>query len=246
MRPHRHAPCQLLPAGRGNRRRRSRNNDVRPAPARYAEVGSQRGVRGRKRIPADTCRCHHPRHPAGHPNTHGQVRRNGTHARHLCLHSAVSECRRKHRRLPRIRGESARRRLQSGGCRRYTEPRPAHPAGRMGSGHRIRNHPAAGYTDVLRRPVGSLFRHTRRVQAQHAGTHHRLVQRQIRKTVLPHGAANPRTAHQTREGHFQHLYRTGIAGHDGRLLCRIPRAGRHPHHRRTHPQHRRIPGTGNQ
>ena len=41
MRPHRHAPCQLLPAGRGNRRRRSRNNDVRPAPARYAEVGSQ-------------------------------------------------------------------------------------------------------------------------------------------------------------------------------------------------------------
>ena len=106
--------------------------------------------------------------------------------------------------------------------------------------------PAAGYADVLRRPVGSLFRHTRRVQAQHAGTHHRLVQRQIRKTVLPHGAANPRTAHQTREGHFQHLYRTGIAGHDGRLLCRIPRTGRHPHHCRTHPQHRRIPGKGNQ
>ena len=44
--------------------------------------------------------------------------------------------------------------------------------------------------------VGSLLCHPRRVQAQYAGTHHRLVERQIRQAVLPHGAANPRATYQ--------------------------------------------------
>ena len=44
MRPHRHAPCQLLPAGRSNCRSRSRDDDVCPASARHAEIGRQRGI----------------------------------------------------------------------------------------------------------------------------------------------------------------------------------------------------------
>ena len=69
-------------------------------------------------------------------------------------------------------------------------------SGRMGAGHRLRNHTTARYTDVLRWAVGSLLCHPRRVQAQYAGTHHRLVERQIRQAVLPHGAANPRATYQ--------------------------------------------------
>ena len=44
MRPHRHAPCQLLPAGRSDCRSRSRDDDVCPASARHAEIGRQRGI----------------------------------------------------------------------------------------------------------------------------------------------------------------------------------------------------------
>jgi len=58
------------------------------------------------------------------------------------------------------------------------------------------DHTTARYTDVLRRTVGSLLCHPRRVQAQYAGTHHWLVERQIRQAVLPHGAANPRATYQ--------------------------------------------------
>ena len=64
MRPHRHAPCQLLPAGRSDCRSRSRDDDVRPASARHAEIGCQRGICRRSRLPADTGGNDYPRHSA--------------------------------------------------------------------------------------------------------------------------------------------------------------------------------------
>ncbi len=57
-------PCQLLPAGRSNCRSRSRDDDVCPASARHAEIGRQRGICRRSRLPADTGSNDYPRHSA--------------------------------------------------------------------------------------------------------------------------------------------------------------------------------------
>lgn len=58
------------------------------------------------------------------------------------------------------------------------------------------------------------------------GTHHRMVQRQIRQALLPNGFADTRTAYQTRKSHFQYLYGSGITRYDGRFLRCISRTGR--------------------
>ena len=57
-------PCQLLPAGRSDCRSRSRDDDVCPASARHAEIGRQRGICRRSRLPADTGSNDYPRHSA--------------------------------------------------------------------------------------------------------------------------------------------------------------------------------------
>lgn len=63
-----------------------------------------------------------------------------------------------------------------------------------------------------------------------------------RQQGLPPGPPDPRAAHPPREGHQQHLYRTGPARRHGRDVRGLPRPRRAADDRPAHPPLRRDPG----
>ncbi len=94
------------------------------------------------------------------------------------------------RRAARPAGDRLRRRRPAGAG-------AADPAGRTGRRRGLRQRPALRRADGLRRPARGLLRLPRRVQALHAGPHHRRVQRRCR------GNTALRMALQTREQHIR-------------------------------------------
>jgi glycine cleavage system pyridoxal-binding protein P len=56
-----------------------------------------------------------------------------------------------------------------------------------------------------------------------------------RPPCIAHGLADPRAAHQARQGHEQHLHRAGTVGHHGEHVCRVSWPCRTAQHRHQHP-----------
>ena len=75
--------------------------------------------------------------------------------------------------------------------------------------------PHAGYLAVH-------AKHARQLPGRLVG----VSRRRRRRTGLPAGAADPRTAHPPRQGDQQHLHRAGAAGGDGRHVRQLPRRRR--------------------
>ena len=75
-------------------------------------------------------------------------------------------------------------------------------------------------------PQCRLLCHHRKTEACDSWTDDRCVDRQPRQSGTADGDADPRAAYPPREGHFQHLYRSGTAGQYGRFLRHLPRSGR--------------------
>jgi len=84
---------------------------------------------------------------------------------------------------------------------------PGRAGGRRGAGLG----PALWRAHGLRWPARRLLRHSRCLQALHAGPHHRCLQGCPWQGRPAHGDADPRAAHPPREGQLQHLYRSGAA-----------------------------------
>ncbi len=84
-------------------------------------------------------------------------------------------------------------------------------------------------------PHAAFFACRRRVQALHAGPHHRRLQRCRRQHRAAHGDADPRAAYPPREGQLQHLYLAGAAGQHRQPVRRVPRPAGPEAHRPAHP-----------
>ncbi len=217
-RPHRHGHRQRLAAGRGQRRGRGHD----PGQA-LVQVQIQPVLRRRRRASADpgsgAHACGRPGHrPAGRPGDRCGRRRQ------LRRAAAIPQHLRRHRR-PRRPGRCGA--CAPGHRRRGHRPARADPdqgAGRMGRGHRGRQQPALRRAVRLWRPARGVHGLPRRLQALHARSPDRGVDRFRRQSRLPPDPADPRAAHPPREGHLQHLHRTGAAGGDGGHVCGLPRA----------------------
>ena len=102
----------------------------------------------------------------------------------------------------------------------------ARAARRVGRRHRGRQLAAVRRADGLRRPARGVLRDQGRLQAAHAGTHHRREQGRRRPARAPDGAPDPRAAHPPRQGDEQHLHGAGAPGGHGEHVRGVPRARR--------------------
>ena len=109
------------------------------------------------------------------------------------------------------------------------------PPGELGADIATGIGPALRRAHGLWRAACRLLRHPRRIQARHAGPHHRRLGRCRRPPCAAHGDADARAAYPPREGDQQHLHRAGAARRDRRLLRRLQRAQGHPEDGRAHP-----------
>lgn len=93
-------------------------------------------------------------------------------------------------------------------------------------------------------PHMRLPRRARRLRPLAARPPGRRLRGHPRQPRLPPGPADPRAAHPPREGHQQHLHRSGAARRDGLDVRRLPRPRRPGRHRPPHPPLRRRAGRG--
>ena len=124
------------------------------------------------------------------------------------------------------------------------QPRAADAARRVRRRHRGRQHAALRRASRLWRAACRLLRHPREVSPRHAGPDRGRVYRQPRAPGAPPRAADPRAAHQAREGDQQHLHGAGPARRDRRHVCGLSRAGRAHADRAAHPPRHGHPRGG--
>ena len=160
-------------------------------------------------------------------------------------------CRRPRRALRRLRAVPGRigprlepgirhRRVEGAGRPRRRRRRPArahadHEPGRARRRRRRRHHPALRRADGLRRSARRLHGRARGPRAPAARPPRRRLAGRRRPPRLPAQPAGARAAHPPREGDVEHLHRAGAARRHGVDVRGLPRAPRHPAHRRSRP-----------
>ena len=125
-------------------------------------------------------------------------------------------------------GDRARPRARRTGRRRGRPARPdrARVARRAGRRCGARLEPALRRPAVLRRPARRLHGGRGRPRAAPARPAGRSLGRRGGPPGLPARPADPRAAHPPRQGHLEHLHRSGAARRGGVDVCRLPRPGR--------------------
>ncbi len=155
---------------------------------------------------------------------------------------AVPRGRRSRPRPPPGRRGGARARRDGRRRGRPARPDPARVARRDGRRRGRRLVPALRRAAVLRRPARRLHVRAPRPRAAPARSPGRRLGGRGGPPGVPAGAADPRAAHPSRQGHLQHLHGAGAARRGGVDVRRLPRSRGAAGDRAAHPPLRRGAG----